>query len=334
MSSHRTVRAACAAVALGSLGLLGVGTARAEISSTGGAIVEIAAPSSVREAAGPESNTQAFAFDERQDCRLGSGLAVDISEAGVVEDPEDLSPATLPAGTVLDSHFVTANPVGTVGPSGFRRYTGTITFDGEIVGVQVLSQTLSAGDGVCGLASVDYPTHGKAGVTTSEANTRGLELDQDFDGVEVAVSGDGKTLSFASSNHRIDQIRVFTSPGTPENPGAEGCTPGYWKQSHHYDSWVGYTPSTSFETVIGRNVFAGDPSFATVLAMGGGGTAALGRHTAAALLNAAHPDVDYGYTTSQVLSMVRAALDSGDAKQIESVKNQLDAANNGGCTLN
>ena len=25
-------------------------------------------------------------------------------------------------------------------------------------------------------------------------------------------------------------------------PGGEGCTPGFWKQTQHFDSWVGFAP--------------------------------------------------------------------------------------------
>ena len=25
-------------------------------------------------------------------------------------------------------------------------------------------------------------------------------------------------------------------------PGGEGCTPGFWKQDQHFDSWVGFAP--------------------------------------------------------------------------------------------
>ena len=37
-------------------------------------------------------------------------------------------------------------------------------------------------------------------------------------------------------------------------PGGEGCTPGFWKQPQHFDSWVGFEPSDSFEDVFGVDV--------------------------------------------------------------------------------
>ena len=37
-------------------------------------------------------------------------------------------------------------------------------------------------------------------------------------------------------------------------PGGEGCTPGYWKQTQHFDSWVGFAPSDWFDAVFGVDV--------------------------------------------------------------------------------
>jgi hypothetical protein len=128
------------------------------------------------------------------------------------------------------------------------------------------------------------------------------------------------------------------SPTTDTPKGTQGCTPGYWKQEQHFDSWVGYTTGQSFESIVGRNVFANsDPSMLTVLGLNGGGLNALSRHTAAALLNAAAGSgVNYAYTTAQIIAGFQAAFDSGNANTIEAQKNLFDAANNGvgGCPLN
>jgi hypothetical protein len=118
--------------------------------------------------------------------------------------------------------------------------------------------------------------------------------------------------------------------------GSEGCTPGYWKQSQHYDSWMGYLQSQPFETVVGVNSLPGDPSFLQTLGLNGGGASALSRHTAAALLNAAASSgVTYAYTTNEIIAGYQHAVLNG-AAAIETQKNLLDAANNGvgGCPLN
>ena len=64
------------------------------------------------------------------------------------------------------------------------------------------------------------------------------------------------------------------------------------------------------------------------LGAGGGGEKALGRHATAALLNVAHPNVSYLFTTNDIISMVQAAYASGD---YESAKNLLAAQNESGC---
>ena len=67
--------------------------------------------------------------------------------------------------------------------------------------------------------------------------------------------------------------------------GGEGCTPGYWKQPHHFDSWTNYTPSDEYDVIFGVPY---DKTLLEALRTGGGGEKALGRHATAGLLNAAH----------------------------------------------
>jgi cysteine-rich repeat protein len=116
---------------------------------------------------------------------------------------------------------------------------------------------------------------------------------------------------------------------TIEQEGGEGCTPGYWKQEHHFDSWVGFDPSDDYETVFGI-----DASFTKTLLgalrQGGGGEKALGRAAVAALLSAASPDVDYFDSVAGVIARVQAAYASGE---IEATKDLLDEQNNEGCPL-
>jgi hypothetical protein len=109
--------------------------------------------------------------------------------------------------------------------------------------------------------------------------------------------------------------------------GGQGCTPGFWKKAHHFDEWVGFDPGEDYETVFGITTIS--PSFtaetlAEVLNQGGGGEMALGRHAVAALLNSTSPDVNFGFTTAEVIALVQGAYVSGD---FEGVKNQLAAEN-------
>ena len=94
-------------------------------------------------------------------------------------------------------------------------------------------------------------------------------------------------------------------------------------------------------------VFAGASAFPSQAAnsllqalQGGGGPGLEGgarillRAAVAALLNAAHPDVDYPRTTAQILADVNSALTSGNRNTMLNLATALDNDNNIGCPLN
>ena len=113
--------------------------------------------------------------------------------------------------------------------------------------------------------------------------------------------------------------------------GGQGCTPGYWKQTQHFDSWpFPLTPSTGFATIFG----VGDGTLLQALSTGGGGVNALNRHAVAALLNATSQAVSYDLAVSTIVSQYMAAYNSGDANMIEGTKNDFAALNELGCPLN
>ncbi len=121
-----------------------------------------------------------------------------------------------------------------------------------------------------------------------------------------------------------------TATVTVEEPpaGGQGCTPGYWKQRHHFGAWIGFAPGDDFAAVFGRDV--GGLSLWEALRARGGGLDALLRHTVAALLSASHPGVSYPLTTSDVISAFQAAYDSGD---VEPQKDAFAELNEAGCPL-
>ena len=103
---------------------------------------------------------------------------------------------------------------------------------------------------------------------------------------------------------------------TVERPGGEGCTPGFWKQPQHFDSWVGFAPGDFYDTVFGVDAtlvgFGNrptltNPTLLQALQAGGGGQNALARHAVAALLNASNPDVSSDFTTAEVIAIVQEA---------------------------
>jgi hypothetical protein len=113
------------------------------------------------------------------------------------------------------------------------------------------------------------------------------------------------------------------------NGGGAGCTPGFWRQEQHFAYWTApYTPGTLFGAVF-DDAFPGK-TLLDVVWLGGGGLNALGRHTVAALLNAASPEVDYGMTPQEVIDAFNAAFASGD---YETQKDAFEGLNEQGCTV-
>jgi uncharacterized repeat protein (TIGR01451 family) len=111
--------------------------------------------------------------------------------------------------------------------------------------------------------------------------------------------------------------------------GGQGCTPGYWKQKHHFGSWTDpYTPDTLFMHVF-EGAFPGK-TLLEVLGQGGGGLIALGRHTVAALLNAASPNVSYDMSVDEVIQEFNYVYSNGD---YEDLKDWFENFNEQGCPL-
>ena len=118
------------------------------------------------------------------------------------------------------------------------------------------------------------------------------------------------------------------------NGGGEGCTPGFWRNwtgmGPQPNAWAatGYDPDQLFSTVF-EDAFPG-MTLHDVVSQGGGGLDALGRHTVAALLNAAHPDVSYDLSETEVISAFNAVFPGGD---YEALKDEFEEFNEQGCPL-
>ena len=161
----------------------------------------------------------------------------------------------------------------------------------------------------------------------------------------ATIIKDGELRTFDKLNSG-DKIRVFGLEACPEEDvdfygfvilvvdcpkkDDEGCSQGYWK--NHLDSWdpTGYEPDDEYEDVFGVDDY--DKTLLEALKSGGGGENALGRQAVAALLNAAHPHVDYYYTEDEVIDIVQDAYSTGN---FENAKNRLEKRNDGSnCPLN
>jgi hypothetical protein len=124
--------------------------------------------------------------------------------------------------------------------------------------------------------------------------------------------------------------------------GAQGCTPGYWK--NHPLAWgpTGYTTGRAINTVfvIPSSLSSlGSATMVQALEFGGGpgitgGAQILLRAAVAALLNASHPGVAYPDSAAAVIASVNSALASGSRETMLGLATRLDAQNNLGCPLN
>lgn len=215
---------------------------------------------------------------------------------------------------------------------------GNISGTFEVTTASVLGGTVSApnnptiDEGYCMIvASNDEEFKGQdVTVTETSSGLAGIT----GEGIDV-LTGGTYPISFSNGgtvfvNRYHGYTLSFTNYADVPPPSAsQGCTPGYWKQSQHFDSWAApYAPGTSFGSVF-ADAFPGK-TLLEVVQQGGGGLKALGRHTVAALLNAAG-GVESGLSTANVITAFNAAYASGD---YETQKNIFAGLNELGCPLN
>lgn len=194
------VAAAAVAVALSA------GTAGAAITSVSGQFEWLHTPPPSVQPGALSSETVMRAFDERQHVTLTTPLAVNISQPGTYELVADETPATIPAGTVIDSHFVHVDK-----DTQFSTIlTGTIHLDSDLIGIvldNAASQLLDASD-YLGPPATLYPAPLLFG--------RGFELNTNQQD-KIVVSADRRTVEITSDIRLqlVDQLRIITVAAVP-----------------------------------------------------------------------------------------------------------------------
>ena len=162
-----------------------------------------------------------------------------------------------------------------------------------------------------------------------------MTVDQ-LNGADQSVTGTNTVSGVLASGSPIQSALVtFTNRVV-----LTGCTPGYWKQTQHFDSWVGYTPAQTAGSVFSLGGFSSLASKTLAQTLDGsrnstltGAATILLRAAVAALLNSTSPDVDYPRTTAEIIADVNAALASNDRATILALATALDADNNLTCLL-
>lgn len=201
--------------------------------------------------------------------------------------------------------------------------------DCEALNGIVQPNDLTCETAVCGPQT---PQCGDGIVDADEACDDGNDVDDDGcrNNCTVPVCGDG----ILDAGEICDDGNNDDGDGCSANCDEEqdlgmGCTPGYWQQRHHFDSWEVYSPTDSYSVTFGVTL-ARDYTLAESLGKGGGGAGALMRHSTAALLNSVNGGVDFAFTEAEVIAIVQDAFATGE---YEAAKNLLEAQNEAGCPL-
>jgi hypothetical protein len=119
---------------------------------------------------------------------------------------------------------------------------------------------------------------------------------QETSGIDIET---GETVNPGDGSAKTGGLIVDLPACGEEPPGENGVanTPGFWKQTRHFQYWEQpYDPTDSFTGTFGVNVApTGVPdTLLGALSAGGGGVNALGRAGTAALLNAASDEAGSG----------------------------------------
>lgn len=201
------------------------------------------------------------------------------------------------------------------------------------------TQFSAAVDGDC----VPFPEIGAGPHVVTEAASPGTVVSQiTVDPSDRLVSFDlalGTVTALAEDNSILTFVTFYNKAQT--QPLTQGCTPGYWKQSFHFDSWVGFTPTQTVDSVFTGIMPALSGESLLDALQGGGGSGLLGaekillRAAVAALLNSSSGTVAYPFSETDIVSAVNTALATGDRDSILTLATTLDNANNGvgGCPL-
>jgi hypothetical protein len=259
------------------------------------------------------------------------GMTKDVVNRVVVSDAAtdaviaevDLLPAPQPISAIFAAYIVDVESV----PAGYAFTAAALTKDGNPVAISE-----SAGDGTFTIVTDDRAPAGTYLLTKTLVRDAGVlcEPTQVLNGAFMSDDGTREGMVGSEWTATIDLLCTPT--------GGEGCTPGFWQ------NWTGAPPGLQPNAWAKTGYDWQDPftepgfvdafknaSLLDVLELGGGGKRALGRHAVAAVLNAAHPDVDYDLTEAQVVAMFNDVIMNGG--DVTALKNLFERLNEQGCPL-
>lgn len=250
-------------------------------------------------------------------------LVVSDAATGAVIEQIDLLPTPQAISSIFAAYIVDVESV----PAGYAFTAAALTKDGNPVAISE-----SAGDGAFTIVTDDLAPAGTYLLSKTLVRDAGVlcEPTQVLNGAFMSEDG---TREGMVGSERTATVDLICAP-----MGGEGCTPGFWQ------NWTGAPPGLQPNAWLATGYDWWDPftepgfvdafrsaTLLEVLELGGGGKRALGRHAVAAVLNAAHPDVDYDLTEAQVVAMFNdVMLNDGD---VTALKNLFENLNEQGCPL-
>ena len=181
-----------------------INNAQASITAVTGDIQVISAPASVS-LGELQSDTTIFGFNEAQSYTLTSDLFINGSGAGLHlgSGPGNTATDFIASGTKLNSYLFHVEPVNT----DITRFTGTVSFDSNILGIIFETNELNLSDTMLGATGTSY----------FSGNFRGFEGSGSgpciglYDCATISANLREITLDLGTST-QLDQIRIITSP--------------------------------------------------------------------------------------------------------------------------
>jgi hypothetical protein len=150
------------------------------------------------------------------------------------------------------------------------------------------------------------------------------------------IPGEGQLVAILIDTVTFQDLMIWIT--RPPVLGFEGLTLGFWK--NHPDLWSVYSPSQTFYSVFGviitikldKDTITNPTLMQALKAQARineskGVYDALARHAVAALLNAAHPNVDYPLTIAQIINAVKGVINGSNLTDAEPLKNLLEGYN-------
>ena len=147
----------------------------------------------------------------------------------------------------------------------------------------------------------------------------------------TSLAVDGGVNPCPSIDQRgASRVDLACDVGAYEFQPVSGCSPGFWKQRNHFDSWVELAHNDALADLFDRPL---DGTLLNGLTARGGALDALLRQAVAAALNATSPDVQPGPGVDSLDEVVGAFQTAYDSGSYESAKNAFEATNTAGCPL-